>query len=100
MIPAIPLSLVLNRYTLMAIGFALYSWWVWQQGREFEQNRYAAAVTIVNGKVRAVVAKETEVAMREDALREKARAEATPVLAASAPCIVTADEAKALSRIR
>ena len=99
MIAMLP-ALLTNRYVIVAVGFVLYSAWVFQHGREFEQNRQASAIAAINTKLKAVNTRETEVAMAEDALREKARGEATAVLAASSPCIVTAAEAQALSRIR
>ena len=98
--PMLPVSLLLNRYTLIGAAFLLYSGWVFTQGRHYEQGRQASAIVAINAKLKAVNERETGVAMAEDALRERARGEATAVLAASAPCTVTAAEAQALTRIR
>lgn len=93
---------LLNPYMAggLIAGFLLYSVWMFQQGREFEQGRQAAAIAVVNGKIKVVVERETMVAMKEDALAAKAHAEATVVLAKSEPCLVTEEEAVALARIR
>ena len=92
----------LNPYALGAVAavFIFYSLWLFQQGREFEQSAHARAVIRVNTKLKTVNDQETALSMKENELAAKARAEAQPVITASAPCIVTASEAQALSRIK
>lgn len=96
----IPLGLVLNRYTLAAGAFALYSAWLFTQGRQYEHNLQARAVVALNTKLEDINRKETKVFIKDLALRTKAHADAKPVLAQSGPCTVTEEEAIALSRIK
>ena len=94
------MGILLHPYALISIAALFVLGWSFNQGRHFEQRKYASAQEATNKRIRAVNEREEKVAAKEEEQREKAFSAATPLLLKAGRCEATPEVAAALSSIR
>lgn len=94
------MTFLANPYVLIGIALMFSHGWAFNQGDQYRHRKHVAAIEATNKLIRTVNARETEVAAKEDELRNKALTDARPVLLAAGKCAASPDLASALNRIR
>ena len=94
------MGLLLNPYVLIGFALLVSHGWAFNQGDQYRHRKHVAAIEATNILIRTVNARETELAVKEDDLRNKALSDARPILLAAGKCPATPDLANALNRIR
>lgn len=94
------MHLLMNPYVLIGIALVFSHGWAFNQGDQYRHRKHIAAIEATNKLIRTVNARETEVAAKEDDLRNKALSDAGPVLLAAGKCVASPELAAALSRIK
>ena len=94
------MHLLMNPYVLIGLALVFSHGWAFNQGDQYRHRKHVAAIEATNKLIRTVNARETEVAAKEDDLRNKALTDARQVLLAAGKCVASPDVAAALNRIR
>lgn len=92
-------KLLLDPRAWIVIGLVVSHGFAYDQGRRHEQRLQVRAIEASNVRIRDANAKEEALTAKEEVLREKAFADAQPVLAKT-KCAITPELAAALNKIR